>query len=231
MEYEMTINPTPHWRVTLNAARTEAQATNIAAAFDAFIQKYKDVWSYGWDSSQNSKFISYWDRNGWADSDTWGMKNTEDFGQYMYPDTISHLETAKAAEGKSLDQIRVWRWNVVSSYDFSKGKLRGVTVGGALRYEDKGIIGYGPKYLKDLDVWISDLDHPYYVNATYNFDMWVGYQRKIYKGKCDWNVQLNLYNVGLNQRLVSTAAQPDGTIRDARIADGMGWELTTGFKF
>ena len=231
MGYEMTINPTPNWRVTLNASRTEAKASNIASAFDAFIQKYKDVWSYGWDSSQANKFISYWDRDGWADSDTWGMKNTEDFGQYMNSETISRLETAKAAEGRSLDQIRKWRWNAISSYDFTHGNFKGVTVGGAVRYEDKGIIGYGPKYLKDLDVWIADLDHPYTVSADYNLDLWLGYHRRIYQSKVDWNVQLNLYNVGLKRRLVSTGAQPDGSIREARIADGMGWELTTGFKF
>jgi outer membrane receptor protein involved in Fe transport len=230
MEYEVTYNPKPNWRITVNASKTESFATNIATAFDAVIKKYANVWSNGWDSSQANMFISYWDRDGWADSDTWGMKNTEDFGQYMNSDTIAHLETAKASEGKSLDQIRKWRWNVISSYDFVTGRLKGVTVGGAVRYEDKGIIGYGPKYLPALDVWISDLDHPYYVKANYHVDLWAGYRMKL-RRNIDWNIQLNLYNVGLQRRLVATAAQPDGSIAEARIADGLKWELSTGFKF
>jgi outer membrane receptor protein involved in Fe transport len=230
MEYEVTINPLPNWRVTLNAAETVAQATNIAGDFDAFMQKYMDVWSYGWNSAENSLFISYWDFDGWADSSTWGNKNTEDFGDYMNARTLSRLETAKAAEGKSLDQIRKWRWNVVSSYDFQRGRFKGVTVGGAVRYEDKGIIGYGPKYLRSLDVWVADLDHPYYVDANVSVDLWFAYRKKL-REKYDWNVQLNLYNVGQKDRLVSTAAQADGSIREARIAEGMGWEITTGFRF
>lgn len=230
MEYEMTYNPKPNWRITVNASKTTSVATNIATAFDAVIKKYSNVWSNGWDSAQNGLFVSYWDRDGWADSDTWGMKNTEDFGQYMNVDTIAHVETAKAAEGKSLDQIRKWRWNAISTYDFINGGLKGISVGGALRFEDKGIIGYGPKYLKAQDVWISDLDHPYFVNSNYHLDLWMGYHRKI-RSNIDWSVQLNLYNVGLQRRLVATAAQPDGTIAEARIADGLKWELTTGFRF
>jgi hypothetical protein len=148
----------------------------------------------------------------------------------MNTDTIAHLETAKAAEGKSLDQIRKWRFNAVSSYDFTQGRFKGVTVGGAVRYEDKGIIGYGPKYFAASDVWISDLDHPYIVKANYHLDLWAGYRRKLSE-KYDWNVQVNLYNVGLQRRLVATAAQPDGTIAEARINDGLRWELSTGFKF
>ncbi|RXK53369.1 hypothetical protein ESB00_16885 [Oleiharenicola lentus] len=230
MEYEVTLNPTPNWRVTLNAAETVAQATNIAGDFNEFIQKYMDVWRSGWNSADASLFISYWDFDGWADSSTWGNKNTEDFGQYMNAETISRLETAKAAEGKSLDQIRKWRWNVISTYDFTRGRLKGFTVGGAVRYEDKGIIGYGPKYLRDLDVWVSDLDHPYYVDANTSVDLWFAYRKKL-REKYDWNVQLNLYNVGQQDRLVSTSAQPNGSIREARIAEGMGWEITTGFRF
>ncbi len=230
MEYEMTYNPKPNWRITLNASKTEAVATNIATAFNAVLQKYANVFNNGWDSATANLFISYWDRTGWANSDTWGMKNTEDFGQYMQTNTIANVQTAIAGTGKSLSQIRKWRWNAISSYDFTTGKLRGVTVGGAIRYEDKGIIGYGPKYLPSLDVWISDIDHPYYVNANYHLDLWAGYRRKI-RGNIDWNVQLNLYNVGLQRRLVATAAQPDGSIAEARINDGLKWELSTGFKF
>lgn len=230
-EFELTYNPADNWRITMNIAKTEAKASNIAKDFDAFIQQYMDVWSSGWDSSDAGLFISYWDFDGWSDSSTWGNKNTEDLGQYMMSETISRLETAKAAEGKSLDQIRKWRWNVVSTYDFTQGRFRGFSLGGAMRYEDKGLVGYGPKYLPDLDVWISDLDNPYWVDAEYSFDLWFGYRRKLRDDKVDWNVQVNLYNVGKSDRLIATGAQPDGSIREARIASGMGWEITTGFRF
>jgi hypothetical protein len=77
---------------------------------------------------------------------------------------------------------------------------------------------------------IVDVRNPYYGEAEKNVDLWVGYRRKLSE-KITWNVQVNVKNVGVGNRLIPVSAQPDGTIDTPRIATPQTWSLTTSFEF
>jgi hypothetical protein len=127
-------------------------------------------------------------------------------------------------------QLSKWTFNLVSSYDFTDGALKGLGVGGAYRWQDKSIIGFYPRYSEQFKVWMEDLDNPIFADAQSNIDLWASYKRKL-TDKIDWRVQLNIRNAFSSDKLVPTAANPDGSYRSFRIASGRTFEITNSFSF
>ena len=54
--------------------------------------------------------------------------------QQTYEGTrLAPIKLATVNHGKRRSQVREWRWNVVTIYDFTVGRLKHLSVGGALR--------------------------------------------------------------------------------------------------
>jgi len=75
-----------------------------------------------------------------------------------------------------------------------------------------------------------DIANPYMGPSETDFDLWVGYSRKIWKG-ITWNVQLNVRNVGVGNELIPITTEPDGSPATYRIRPPQTWELTNTFDF
>jgi hypothetical protein len=45
----------------------------------------------------------------------------------------------KLQEGAAAPEIREWRYNFITNYSFSEGRLKGFGVGGSYRWQDEGI--------------------------------------------------------------------------------------------
>src|SRR5688500_5819780 len=58
------------------------------------------------------------------------------------------LETLLSQEGALSRELREWRVNLATTYEFRQGRLTGLSVGGAWRYQSKVAIGY---QFKDID--------------------------------------------------------------------------------
>lgn len=52
------------------------------------------------------------------------------------------FRTALAAEGAIATEQREWRFNLVTHYDFREGKLDGLGISGAVRWQDAAAIGF-----------------------------------------------------------------------------------------
>src|SRR5690606_14169534 len=61
---------------------------------------------------------------------------------------INPYNTLLAQRGSQAPEIAPWRMNLISTYNFSEGPLKGFWVGGGFRWEDAKVLGYE---LKDLD--------------------------------------------------------------------------------
>jgi outer membrane receptor protein involved in Fe transport len=230
-EVELTVNPTENWRIVANVTKTETTTGNVWAAVGEYIDNFAPVALDGWNKDLVSgTSINYWNRDGYADVDAWGNNGGQMLGWDWFNDVNKSYLIKKAGEGKSVSELRKWNVNLVSSYDFSDGALKGLGVGGAVRWQDKSIIGFYPRWDTDLGVWIDDLDSPIYADALTNVDTWVSYKRKL-TDKIDWRLQLNVRNMFNDDELVPTAANPDGTIRTYRISAGRSWEITSSFDF
>ena len=135
-----------------------------------------------------------------------------------------------AATGQAVNELRKWRFNFVTNYTFTNGFLKNVNVGGAVRWQDKAAIGYYPKYNPEAAIWVTDVTKPIYAPSETNYDLWIGYERKLRKGII-WQVQLNAYDVFASSDLIPIAANPDGTTAQVRIPSRTTVALTNTFKF
>jgi hypothetical protein len=148
--------------------------------------------------------------------------------------------------GQLQPEVRKWRTNFVTSYDFKKGPLRDVGIGGAYRWEDRSIIGYAPMRSASGTNGIN-LNAPFYGPMNDAVDFWLSYHRKL-SDRVTWRIQLHVYNAFGKNKLVPVLASVDpdgvralGTITPTSvipmrasaftIREGRSWALTNTFEF
>ena len=109
--------------------------------------------------------------------------------------------------------------------------LKGISVGGAMRWLDKPALGLPPFFSDLLDEYALDPTNPYYGSSEFNADVWISYNRRIFDDKVEWKLQLNVRNIIGEDNLIPIAVQPDGSVLNGRIPSGTGWVLSSRFKF
>ena len=231
VEYELTANPTPNWRLTFNASRNEAVRSNILGDWAAFIAKNKAIWFDGYNDTPQSE-LNYWTIDGYADIRHWtgDVYGSDLAGNKMMNSVYGPYQNLIAATGQAVNELRKWRWNMVTNYTFSEGWAKNINVGGAARWQDKAAIGYYPKYNSDAAIWVTDVTKPIYAPSETNYDAWIGYERKL-SHNITWIIQLNVRDLFAKNTLIPIAANPDGTVAQVRIPSETTWQLTNTFKF
>lgn len=212
-EFEFTANPTPNWRITINASKTTAVQANVGGdVLDEFVD-YMD--------EQMSGFA--------GDMRRWNG----DFGSEIRTVWFSwrnNYTLLKLQENAAVSEIRKWRYNIVTNYSFSEGLLKGLGIGAAYRWQDKVIIGYPVLPGESQYIANYDLENPYYGPTEDGLDLWVSYQRPI-TDKIDWKIQLNVRNAFQKKGLIPISTQPDGSYASVRIRSGQELTLTNTFSF
>ena len=224
-EIEFNAQPTRNWRLTLNASKTFATRKNIGgqnlaefvAAYDAFLNTTAtDV--------NGQTFRPGGDLRIW-----WGGAGNET-ALFQWNQNVGSEWAARALqEGTNVPELREWRLNAISNYDFTEGRLKGFNVGVALRYQSDITVGYPPGVTAAGKITF-DLDNPYKGPAETDIDAWVGYGRKLFD-KVDWRIQLNVRSIGKGNDLIPVTVQPDGSGAGYRIAPRQFWSLTNTFRF
>jgi hypothetical protein len=144
--------------------------------------------------------------------------------------------TTFAQEGTKSDELRKWNFRAVTNYTYNgelfRGRVKGASVGGAVRWADRPILGYGGKVIVSggATLVVSDVARPYFGPNDPTFDLWFGYGRKL-RSRVTWKAQLNLKNVGVGDELIPIGAHPDGSIVTWRIKEPQRWTLTNTFSF
>ncbi len=214
-EFEFTANPTPNWRISFNAAETTAIRTNVGGPVLDALVAYMDTQMAGvaGDMRQfNGNYVAVNEvRQNWA---TWR-------GQY----TLLKLQENSAAS-----ELRKWRYNVITNYTFTSGRLKNVGVGAGYRWQDKVVIGY-PVIAGTGGLASFDLSKPYYGPSEGATDIWASYERKL-TSKINWRVQFNVRNLFGKNELIPISVEPDGsTWASVRIAPNREMFLTNTFSF
>ncbi|MCF3652360.1 TonB-dependent receptor, partial [Synoicihabitans lomoniglobus] len=219
-EIEFNAQPTRNWRLTFNASKTTAVRKNIGGEnLVDFIENYETALNDGADGGVGD--LRIW----------WGGAGNERSLFQWNTNIGAEWAARKLQEGTNVPELREWRFNAISNYDFDEGMLKGVNVGMALRWQDDVIIGYPPIPNPVTPTKANfDLDNPYRASAETNLDLWVGYSRRLSE-KIDWRVQLNVRNVGQGNNLIPVTVQPDGTPATYRIGPHQSWTLTNTFRF
>jgi hypothetical protein len=157
------------------------------------------------------------------DSDTLGFKWNQ---QVTFP-----LNSIRATEGASQLEIREWRFNLVTNYQFTDGRLKGVGLGGAMRWQDQAALGYENMTLPDGSTG-PDFSKPFLSDKETNFDLWASYGRKIMNGKVQWRIQLNIKNAFTDSDdLIVVRYQPDGSVAEVKTASPRTFIIKNTFSF
>jgi hypothetical protein len=140
--------------------------------------------------------------------------------------------TQVALTGTEQPEWSKLKFNLITNYAFDHGPAKGFNVGGAYRWEDRRIIGYGilEASIAGTSAYLADVNKPLWSPTESHFDLWVGYQRKL-TSKIDWRIQLNLQNVGEHVHLVTIVKEPDGSVAQSRIANGQQFTLTSSLSY
>jgi outer membrane receptor protein involved in Fe transport len=134
-----------------------------------------------------------------------------------------------AKNGFANQELRKCRWNLIGDYRFSAGTLKGVSVGGGVRWQDKVAIGYAVQS-NGAGGFRYDLAHPYFGPSETNYDFHLAYERPL-TARINWKVQFNAHNLFDKNHLIPIQAQPDGTFAQYRIAPEATYTLTNTFSF
>lgn len=226
-EVEFSAQPTRNWRLTLNASKTFATRKNIGGANLAeFVNAYEAFLNKTATDVNGQTFRPGGDLRIW-----WGGAGNETALYQWNANVGSEYAARSLQEGTNVPEMREWRVNAITNYDFNEGRLKGWSVGGAIRWQSEVVVGYPPYKNPAAPTRILfDIDNPYKGPAETDVDMWVGYGRKIFRN-IDWRVQLNVRSIGKGNDLIPVTVQPDGSPAGYRIAPRQYWTLSNTFKF
>ena len=183
LELELMANPTDSLRISLNVAKTEAMQANVGGSYVDYVEERLAYYR-----TTPAGDMRIW----WGGGDSILQDWTNRFlGQY---------EIMKVLEGTATPELRKWRANLVVNYSFLDGALKGLNIGGGMRWQDKVGIGYPiiPRPEGGVDY---DIKNPYMGDARTDFDFWAGYERPL-NDKIDWKIQINVRNAFAENELI-----------------------------
>jgi hypothetical protein len=213
VEYEVVATPVPNWNIAINASKTTATRSNLAQGFAQWAEERAEF--FRGPGGQ----VQLWNGN-------WGQQTV---GGVWLQEFYSSFQLYKQLEGSEVAELRPWRVNVITNYSFRQGLLKGVNVGGAYRWQDKAVIGFGLANAgTPQEAW--DINKKYYGPAEESIDLWIGYGRKLTE-KIDWRIQLNVRNVFADDDLIPISTQPDGSMAVGRIPEPTTWSIANTFRF
>ena len=215
-EVELIYNPTRNWRIAFNAAKQQTILTNIMPRITALLQ---NTW------------LPHLQKHGdldWNEPIEPVSGNTT--AQQINARLLDYF-AVKGQEGRPQGEQRKWRMNVVTRYQFSEGRLKGFSVGGAMRWQDRYAQGY-PLIDDPRGLVLPDVNHPYFSAQEMSYDLTLGYRRRIMRSK-DWTAQLNVRNLqNWNSDEITVARrQPDGSPARVRFDPPLQVLLTNTFRF
>ena len=251
-ELEINYNPTRFWTVTASVTDTKSIGLNTSKALVDWIAERTKVWEKIVDPSittanaiaEGNPEKLWWKHRysavatipGAASFSASAVTPQQNFAAFVK----APLGIIAQQEGKSNPQIRRYAFRAASSFQLAaitdNKWLKNVTVGGALRWEDKAAIGYyGVGYIPGLPLSqqpifeMLDSTKPIYDKSHDYVDLFVTYKTKLWHDKVAATFQFNVKNLMYKTRLQPVGAFPDGTISTYRIADPQQFILSASF--
>lgn len=227
MELEISYAPTSNWRLALNISETESTVSDVMPIAGPELTRIaNEVYL---DSRFKNLFIVP-DPTLLPD----GTYEPEHLLGSRADNLLGAIALRKANENGPLQEIRKWRWNLVSNYKFSGPDwddtwLSGFAVGAAVRWQDKIAIGSA---LKEVDgAVVPDFDNQYYGPSETNVDAWITYATDI---MYDMNLQIQLRVRNLTSGdggIIPVKANPDGEVALWRLGQPLTFELSARLRF
>jgi hypothetical protein len=214
-EAEITFNPSRNWRIAFNASKQQTILSDIAPGLTKVLEQ---AWL---------PHLSQFGDMDWNEPVGLISGNTV---RQQVNDRLLDYFAIKGQEGRPQMEQRKWRLNFITRYSFTEGRLRGFSIGGAIRWEDTYAAGY-PIFVDSRGVIQPDLKKPHWAPTQTSYDLTLGYRRRIL-GK-EWTAQLNVRNLQnwTSDKVSAIRYQPDGSVARVRFDPPFQVLLTNTFKF
>ncbi len=210
VEYEMIASPTRHWRIFTTAGQQRTRQSKSAEAWLRWVQQRVPVWTRA--------------GRGW-DVETISDSNPQTIHDYYETTFVAqNLLPLLSSSDRKRTQQRDWRANLNTNYGFDQGRLRGVVVGGGVRYRSAAAIGYGVKSVPKgtvipgyndgrpvaADTVLTDPEREYTSPANFWVDMMAAYDLPGSRRDRHYRLQLNVRNLLDRQNLLPSLADSNG---------------------
>ncbi len=230
-ELELNFNPDNFWTFKMNVTKEESIDAHVAPHIPLWIAQRQPIWNAIIDPRTGTSWFTQQYIATGPVATGGNAANT-----FLQGNVISGVALGQATEGKSRPEIRKWHLNLASSLRlakyFDQRYVKNVTVGGGIRYESQGAIGYyGIPVGGDISAATSyDPNRPIYQKGNTYFDAFVQYRMKMFKDKVNARFQLNGRNLqDSNTRLQAVGAYADGSPHTFRIVDPRSYVFTATF--
>ena len=245
-ELEINLNVSRAWTVSASVTQTESINKNAGSSIEDWINERLPIWN----KVEDPRFTAaspgaaglpvgatghlLWRNILGTAFTTFGYNATNSAATNYTTFVEGPLAVYRQLEGRPRPQIRKYAAKFNTRYQLSaltENKiLKNMSVGGSLRWTDKGAIGfYG---VQSLPATITALNpnRPIYSPAETYVDLFVGYNTKLFSDRVRARFQLNVKNVQENGGgLQPTQAFPDGTPLAYRIVDPRQFILSASF--
>ena len=213
-EFELVGNITPSWRAFLNISKQETIQDNTAPVLREVMAAFNQL--------LNTSPLGDW-------KDDPGRSAPFTFKSRFDLRGNTPLGSILTKDGSINPELRKWRANLATTYDFEQGFLRGSFAGGGIRWQDGVATGY-PLILDSEGNRRPDITRPFFGPSELNGDIWIGHTRKL-TDKINWKIQLNLRNAFGDSDPIPVVTNPDGNVAVIRNSLPKNIFLTNTFRF
>jgi len=263
-ELELNFNPTRNWTVSGSVTKTVAINTAVGSAVDDYIASRLPVWTTLEDprftrTTQTINGVTtaitantlpvgatghllWWNILGTPFSTVAGYNATNSAATNYASNVDAPMSVFRSMIGRPRPQMRKYSTKFNTRYNLSGISnnfiLKAMTVGGSLRWTDKGAIGfYGLGYDPSKDLTLAsnkilqlDPNRPIYSPAETYLDLFTSYRTKMFSDKVRATFQVNVKNVTeKGGRLLATSAFFDGRASTYRIVDPRQFVFSASF--
>lgn len=255
VEAEINYNPTRNWTMKFTFGKQDTKYSSVLSEFLPWEAERMAIWTAARAANHllpQYQGLATYTTSGGRQVDLTNFWSSFGYRSEVFPDTAAGFANPQAyyagvvtpqltldrdLQGQSVQGQRKYRWSFLTSYNFTEGFLKNVTIGGSQRWEDKAVIGYYGRasgvnlYAGQPVMDIADVSRPIYDSANYYTDLWVSYRRKLFDDRVGMRIQLNIANVFESGGLRPVAVNYDGTPYSFRIIDPRQYTLTATFDF
>jgi len=244
-EIELNYNPSRNWTVSANFEEKQSINSNVSGTIQAWIDSRMPIWTTLVDPITDPAAILGTDINtaGWAadasnPNHLWWLHRYGGGSQSPAENFAGNVNAPwsiiRETQNKSRPQVRRYAarfsTNLKLAAFTSQRILKNVSVGGALRWEDKAAIGYYGVETYPAVITRLDANRPIYDDPRFYVDLNASYKTKLFSDKVSTTFRLNVRNVQEGGRLQAVGAFPNGEIHSYRIVDPRQFILSATFE-
>jgi outer membrane receptor protein involved in Fe transport len=221
VELELTANPTPSWRLSLNYSANKTIQSDSAAEISAYFAANEALFTSG----TRERLVIGGTPGQLAATAVNATDGLTTVREQINSALASFTDQFLNSDGARQLGEPVAQANLRSTYSHRDGRLKGFSWGGGLRWRGERVIAYtssDPATRQEIRG-----------ASTLTVDANLGYRRKLslLGRKTDFSVQLNINNLLDEDDLIYTRAYTSGTPRTFDFPTPREWFVTTTLRF